>query len=78
MIVFSTKCALSKGVEEYRCNPPQEGSEYVRPEGCFSSLRLGKDAHKTREEAVKAAEKMRVKKIASLRKQIERLDSLTF
>lgn len=39
--------------------------------GEFSSYSLGKEAFRTREQAMERAEKMRLKKIASLKKQIE-------
>lgn len=38
----------------------------------------GKDWHRTEEGAVKRAEELRVKKIASLKKQIKKLESLKF
>ena len=39
---------------------------------------IGKDVFLDKSEAVKTAEKMRKKKIASLRKQIEKLEKLSF
>ena len=38
----------------------------------------GREWHKTKEEASKRAEKMRLKKIASLKKQIEKLEKMDF
>lgn len=39
---------------------------------------LGDGCHKTKEEAVAKAEEMRLKRIASLKKQIEKLESMKF
>ena len=49
---------------------------YVK--GGFSSYSLGKEAFRTREQAMERAEKMRLKKIASLKKQIEALEKMKF
>lgn len=46
--------------------------------GCFNSFTVGTEAHHTREEAAKAAEAMRVKRIKSLEKQLAALRSMTF
>lgn len=42
------------------------------------SFRVGRHAHRTAEAALAAAEAERTKKIASLRKQIAKLEALTF
>ena len=39
---------------------------------------MGKDAHDTREGAIRAAEEQRIKKIAALKKQIAKLESMRF
>jgi hypothetical protein len=49
---------------------------YVQVNGL--AMELGRDAHETREAAVADAERRRVAKIASLRKQIARLEALTW
>jgi hypothetical protein len=77
MRVWITKYALTKGIKE------------VEGEACENTLTdmfdAGKgefyhrlDWHKTREEALKHAEWMRVKKIKSLTKQIDKLKEKVF
>jgi predicted ATP-grasp superfamily ATP-dependent carboligase len=75
MKVWITKYALSEGIEEHDVTDCGEGmmltaNRYFHGEG--------RDWHRTRESAVTKAEKMRKSKIASLRKQIERLEKLAF
>lgn len=82
MRVFITKYALSSGIDEandlggysketvrYRMMNSQH-DQYAYGEG--------KDWHKTWESAKLRAEEMRTKKIASLKKQINLLEKLTF
>lgn len=68
--VFITKYALTKGILEKEVEIRDYGYEYeiayVKEE--FSSYSLGKEAFRTREQAMERAEKMRLKKIASLKK----------
>ena len=81
MKIWISKYALSGGITEHECEPPKEGSYYVCPGAPFMgfvSFALGKTAHATREEAVKAAEVLRVKKIAGVRKQLAKLEKLSF
>lgn len=76
MSMFSTKYALSSGIREF--TPEKVGdSEYVW-DGPYSMLRIGRDAFSNIEDAMADAEKRRVKKIASLRKQIKALESMEF
>lgn len=78
--VFITKYALTKGILEKEAEIRDYGYEYeiayVKRE--FSSYSLGKEAFRTREQAMERAEKMRLKKIASLKKQIEALEKMKF
>jgi hypothetical protein len=81
MKIWISKYALSGGITEHECSPPNDGSDYVHPGKPFAtyvSFKLGRDAHTTREDAVKAADAARIKKIASMRKQIAKLEKLTF
>lgn len=81
MKVFITKYALSAGIQE-------EDVEICREDVSMCSYRTarmscdnylnGNEFHKTREEAVRHAESMRVKKIASLQKQLAKLEKLKF
>lgn len=78
--VFITKYALTKGILEKEAEICDYGYEYeiAYVIGKFSSYSLGKEAFRTREQAMERAEKMRLKKIASLKKQIEALEKMKF
>ena len=84
MKVWVTKYAMSgKGVipcEEAKC--PIEGGMAVIPGdrsiGSFDNYLHGNDWHTTPEAAIARAEEMRTKKIASLKKQIAKLEAMTF
>ena len=77
MKMWISKYALTAGITE-------ESGEIVRSHHDYFSTgphgfyRIGKDAHHTRVEAEKAAEAMRIKKIASLKKQVKVLETLSF
>lgn len=79
MKVFVTKYALSNGIEEV------EVVETCVP-GLLQNVNHshlhyhteGKDWHRTMEAAVKKADAMRAKKIASLKKQIAKLENTEF
>jgi hypothetical protein len=75
VLVFVTKYALSAGIEEVRAEVTDNG--YAYRNGWRQQYSPG-DWHRTRAGAVKAAEAMRAKKIASLKKQIAKLEKLTF
>lgn len=72
--VYVSKYALTNGVRilkvfnSYALAVPQ----------FVDGLRLGREVHTTWTEALAAAEQMRTKKIASLRKQIAKLEKLEF
>jgi hypothetical protein len=71
-----SKYALSKGIFEIE---GEEGRYGIRQVGSFHSLfRLGRDVHIERSDALKAAETMRVRKIASVKKQLSRLEKMSF
>lgn len=74
MKVWITKYALTKGIREFEGE--LRGSAVVGPH--FVEWFYPPDWHKSREDAIAWAEKMRQKKIASLEKQIDRLKSLKF
>lgn len=75
MKLFITKYALTNGIEEV---------EGTLDRGCasthdrFTRYFYGNDWHLTREKAITRAEQMRVSKIASLKKQITKLEGLKF
>lgn len=78
--VFITKYALTKGILEKEAEICDYGNGHIRAyvKGDFSSYSLGKVCFKTKEQAIEKAEKMRLKKIASLKKQIEALEKMKF
>ncbi len=80
MKVWISKYALSGGITEHECDGPTEfGFVYPgKPFMSYVGFRMGSDAHDTREAAEKAAEAMRKKKIASIRKQLAKLEAMTF
>lgn len=79
--VFITKYALTSGIKEVETkihkSTFKDYSYYVR-DSAYSFHYIGKDAFLDKSEALNKAEDMRKKKIASLRKQIEKLEKLSF
>lgn len=83
MKLYITKWALTAGIKE-REGVPLDGSktrmaEVFKTDGEFTAwFVLKPDWHLTRQEAVKQAEAMRQKKLASLRKQLAKLEKMRF
>lgn len=80
MKVWVSKYALSDGIKEMdgmELSVSDDGRRKYVTMGMYFFY-LGKEAHETPEAARAAAEKMRQRKIASIRAQIERLETLTF
>ena len=75
---YLSKYALLEGIKKVTCSQPTVAGQYMRPDKYNMHYRLGKDIHVTREAAVIAANKLLEKRKASLKKQLERLDSLKF
>lgn len=79
--VFITKYALTSGVKEVETeihkSTFKDCPDYVR-DSAYSFPSIGKDAFLDKSEALNKAEDMRKKKIVSLRKQIEKLEKLSF
>lgn len=86
MKVWITKYALSKGIFAQEVTPCQfmnSGRVFYVPEGRPEWQREyangeGKEWHRTRESAIARAEEMRTAKIASLKKQIAKLEKMEF
>lgn len=79
--VYITKYALTKGIEEEehcikKSNTLNE--YYVSILNGYKLYIIGIDAFLTLEEAQSKAEQMRLKKIASLKKQIDKLEKIKF
>lgn len=78
--VFITKYALTEGIKEIETDIIRsrfENEEYVIDDS-YSYFRIGTNAFTDKSEALKKAEEMKIRKIASLRKQIEKLEKLSF
>ena len=84
MKVFISKWALTGGIEEAGgiMVRGMSGGEYFKQDGpSYTSrplLTVGKDVHATRDAAVEAAEFLRARKLASLRRQIAKIEELDF
>lgn len=78
MKVFVIDKLFSRGIEEVPCELSDDNYVYVlRPLEVFPTyLKLGREAFKTREEALTAANRKRDKKIASLKRQIRELQGM--
>ena len=79
MKIYITKYALTVGIkEEYAETSDLDECATVRKPGDYPQYFYGNDWHVTKEEAICKAEMMRIKKIASLSKQITKLEKLKF
>lgn len=78
--VFLTKYALSSGIEEVELirEFKVDNMKFVYVKDKHGSYKIGSEAFFSKEDAIKQAEKMRLKKIESLKKQIKKLESLKF
>ena len=77
--IYIAKYALSAGIKEAEIDNRYNNDEgWIWPKGCCMNFELGKQVFYTKEEAIKQAEKMRLKKIESLKKQIKKLENLKF
>lgn len=76
MKVYITKYALSRGIIETDAVECESFPDMIETKdfGYFQ----GSDWHRTMEAAVAMAEEMRLKKIESLKKQIEKLEGMKF
>jgi hypothetical protein len=74
--MWISKYALSRGYCELLTGKVNSSEDYLWID--YVGLRIGIDAHETEQEANAAADAARVRKIASLRKQLARLEAMTF
>jgi hypothetical protein len=75
MKAYITKFALTKGIIEI--NDPEFYENYIVI-GRLDPMISPVDWFKNRQEAIQRAEEMRVNKIASLKRQIAKLESMKF
>lgn len=78
--VFITNYALTKGIieKEVEIHSYRNGSKYAYVRGEFIGYNMEKEAFSNHEDAIRKAEEMKQKKIASLKKQITKLEKLSF
>jgi len=77
MEMWISKYALTAGIEKAE-GKLTDSDYFCKSSDYWTSFKVGRDAHATLEEANAAAEAARVKKIKSLKKQIEALEKLQF
>ena len=75
--IWVTKYALSKGIFETEGEAVGEGLFKAHKQYDYFHGE-GRDWHRTKESAIVRAENMRIAKIASLKKQIAKLEKLSF
>lgn len=78
MKVWVTKCVFTQGIRVVDVMVPGGASTVVRTPSPYVQFFYGSDWHLTKEAAIQEAEKMRLKKIASLKKQIVKLEEMRF
>lgn len=77
--IFVFKYALTKGIMEVDAKIEQGAyEEYAQVKDWIGFIWLNRDYVHTKEEALKKAEDMRLKKIESLKKQIVKLEKMKF
>lgn len=77
MKAWITKYALTKGILEKEVEGCRDGMAR-ESESHFPTYYHGTDWHKDKKSAIAKAEEMRKKKIASLKKKIEKLEKMKF
>ena len=79
MKVWITKYALTDGIIKVEAEQDKLTYGFVVTEGAFKNEWFNRtDCFTSRSSAIKKAEEMRQKKIASLKKQIEKLERMRF
>lgn len=76
--MWLSKYALSGGIAQYQAEVRDDMAFPGKPFMSYTGFKMGVDAHDTREAAVAAADVARKKKVASLKKQIAKLEATTF
>lgn len=73
--IYVTKYALTAGIQ---VRDAEISGTTAKVRGDYTDFFFGNDFHLTPESAVDRAEQMRVKRIKSLKKSIEKMEKLTF
>jgi hypothetical protein len=75
--IYVTKYALTQGIWAVEAEKAPSKRNYVRTVGQFPTYYYKGQWCPSRKSALDHAEQMRIKKIASLRKQIKKLENMT-
>lgn len=84
MKFWITRYALSGGIQEIdelelaACDSKRSYASGLDSDGQRHFHLIGTDAHYTKEDAIKRAESMRLKKIASVKKTLAKLEAMRF
>lgn len=77
MKLFCTRWVLTEGIQEFEGELPTEG-DLVKMDRHTYLHGEGKDWHKTLEAAQKRAEEVRLRKILSVKKLLQKLEGMKF
>lgn len=79
--VYITRYALSKGITEtcdYEFSNRSQDQSWIYSSDYFCAYKIGRDAFFDKEDAIRNAYERRDKKVAELKKQIEKFEKLKF
>lgn len=76
--VWITKYALTTGISQMEVQTYEDSPNVAKTLEAYPQYFHGDDWHRDKSSAIAKAESMRVKKISSLKKQIARLENLSF
>ena len=76
--LYVARYALSEGIIVVETDAASPNDGWVRPHGYHIHLKIGRDIFKTREAAIIRANELCDKKIASLQRQIQKLNGMEF
>ena len=76
--VYVTKWALTAGIQTKQASVEERGATVREWKHGWIFTLYRKDWHRTPEAAIARAEEMRLKKIASLKKSLAKMEALTF
>lgn len=76
--IWVTKYALTEGIKRCEWDGKTSDGGYIFPIGYCFAAKFGKDAYKNEADAKAEADKMRLRKIVSLKKSIQKLEGMRF
>lgn len=74
-------CLSGSNIQQIKCSPSQSfSSEYACDErnNCQGFYKIGTDIFESKSDAIARAEELRMRKIASLKKQLKKLEDMKF